>query len=280
MTLLRNIAVAFSMYSQIPMPVFEWKEGDMKYSIVFLPLIGLVIGMAEFIMLKILGLLQLSSGILAIVATLLWMAVPVILTGGFHLDGYMDVMDAIRSYKSKEEKLEILKDPHIGAFSVIALVLYGLLYFSCTLSVFEKSGYSMIFTLGTGNLDFFGITGESSRILIACLGFYMVRCLCSLTSILLTHAKKSGMLHNETKETGRTAIVIILLETILGIIFSLMVNITTTLVMATGLLIFTFTYNRKCKKSFGGVTGDTAGYYVVAGELVVMFSIFLAGLIS
>ena len=42
-------------------------------------------------------------------------------TGGFHIDGFMDTMDAFHSYKPREEKLAILKDSHIGAFAVIML---------------------------------------------------------------------------------------------------------------------------------------------------------------
>ena len=55
-------------------------------------------------------------------------SIPLLVTGGFHLDGYMDTMDALHSYQKKEKKLEILKDPHIGAFSVIMARVYGLMY--------------------------------------------------------------------------------------------------------------------------------------------------------
>ena len=39
----------------------------------------------------------------------------------FHIDGFMDTMDAFHSYKPREEKLTILKDSHMGAFAVIML---------------------------------------------------------------------------------------------------------------------------------------------------------------
>jgi len=275
MTVIRNIVVAFSMYSQIPMPVFEWKDDDMKYAISFLPLVGLVIGIAEFLCLKLLGLVNLSAASLVIVASLLWMAIPVIVTGGFHLDGFMDVMDAVKSFKSKEEKLAILKDPHIGAFSVISLVLYGITYFALTISVLEMSGLtdSFVMTKDKG-YELLIINTNNRGILICCLGFYIVRCFCSITSIVLPHAKKSGMLHNETSKTGKTAIVIIIFELIIGIIASFLVDINLTAAMITALVIYTYFYNRKCQKAFGGVSGDTAGYYVVVGEFLVMLVTF------
>lgn len=41
---MRAAFIAFSMYSRIPMPMFEWKEEDMKYAMCFFPAIGMVIG--------------------------------------------------------------------------------------------------------------------------------------------------------------------------------------------------------------------------------------------
>ena len=54
--------------------------------------------------------------------------IPILLPErAIHLDGFMDTMDAINSYQSKEKKLEILSDPHLGAFSVITFIVYILL---------------------------------------------------------------------------------------------------------------------------------------------------------
>ena len=39
-------------------------------------------------------------------------AVPVLVTGGIHLDGYLDTMDALSSWREKQRRLEILKDQH------------------------------------------------------------------------------------------------------------------------------------------------------------------------
>lgn len=53
---------------------------------------------------------------------------PVWVTGGIHLDGYADTCDALASYGDREKKLEILKDPHCGAFAVIRLCSYFAAY--------------------------------------------------------------------------------------------------------------------------------------------------------
>ena len=52
-------------------------------------------------------------------------ALPWLLTGFIHLDGYMDTCDAMLSWRPLEKRLEILKDSHTGAFAVVGL---GLLF--------------------------------------------------------------------------------------------------------------------------------------------------------
>ena len=124
MHIIRGIAVAFSTYSKIPMPQFVWKEEDMRYSMCFFPWIGAVIGAILW------GWFRLSAllGISTLAFILISAALPLIITGGFHVDGFMDTMDALHSYQPRERKLEILKDSHIGAFSVIKLAEFGLIY--------------------------------------------------------------------------------------------------------------------------------------------------------
>ena len=106
MRILKSFIIAFSMYSQIPMPQFEWKEEDMKYMLCFFPLVGAVIGLCLY------GWEKLCMGmeINGVCRTLVGTAIPLLLTGGIHVDGYMDTMDAFHSYQSRERKIEILKD--------------------------------------------------------------------------------------------------------------------------------------------------------------------------
>lgn len=44
MTTLRALVIAFSMYSQIPMPQFTWQDKEMKYAFCFFPWVGAAIG--------------------------------------------------------------------------------------------------------------------------------------------------------------------------------------------------------------------------------------------
>lgn len=88
------------------------------------PLVGVIEGCLLGLWLFIAAQFNLSVGIRFLWAS----AIPFLVTGGIHMDGFMDTMDAVHSYGDRTKKLEILKDPHLGAFAVICAVVYLLLY--------------------------------------------------------------------------------------------------------------------------------------------------------
>lgn len=109
--MMKAILIAFSTYSKIPMPHFKWDPKALQYSMCAFPLVGAVIGAGEFAIWYLFGfLLQWSEVFTAALLTIF----PILITGGIHMDGFLDTVDAKSSYKSKEEKLQILKDPHTG----------------------------------------------------------------------------------------------------------------------------------------------------------------------
>ena len=104
MIVLQTIAVAFAMFSAVPVPQFAWNEKNMRYALCAFPLVGLLCGALWCVC----GVLPLPAPARAAGFCL----VPVWVTGGIHLDGYADTCDALSSYGDREKKLEILKDPH------------------------------------------------------------------------------------------------------------------------------------------------------------------------
>ena len=120
MIVLQTIAVAFAMFSAVPVPQFGWNEKNMRYALCAFPLVGLLCG----VLWCVCGVLPLPAPARAAGFCL----VPVWVTGGIHLDGYADTCDALASYGDREKKLEILKDPHCGAFAVIRLCSYFAAY--------------------------------------------------------------------------------------------------------------------------------------------------------
>lgn len=256
MTVIKSLVIAFSIYSKIPVPQFAWKEEDMKYMMCFFPWIGGVIGLLLYGWCMLCR--QFSIGNLC--ATLMCGAIPLAVSGGFHVDGFLDTMDAFHSYQPRERKLEILKDSHIGAFAVIMFALYGLVY----LAAFSEI--------------------KDLRLLsIVCAGFFLARGLSGIAVFTFPKAKKEGMV-NTFEESGKqkTVTVSLMLQCIACVVFMLVRGgALGGWITLAALLSFGY-YYWKTKKELGGMTGDTAGYFVVICEgcMVVtaaVLQIFLLG---
>ena len=115
MRVIRSLCIAFSTYSRIPAPQVEWSDENRKYSMCFFPLIGAVIGLLLWGWLWLCEALAIGPVLKGAAGALL----PVLVTGGIHMDGFMDTSDALASWQSRERRLEILKDSHVGAFAVL-----------------------------------------------------------------------------------------------------------------------------------------------------------------
>ncbi|MCI5585839.1 MAG: adenosylcobinamide-GDP ribazoletransferase [Lachnospiraceae bacterium] len=242
MGIIKPFFIAFSLYSQIPVPQFEWKEEDMKYMLCFFPWIGVVIGVLLFGWRQLCHMFSIGeTGYLLIAA-----AIPLLVTGGFHVDGFMDTMDALHSYQSRERKLEILKDSHIGAFSVIMLAAYGLVY----LGAFSEVRNNEYFT-------------------IVCTGFFLSRCLSGISVVSFPAAKKEGLLHSFAAGAEKKRVRwILVLQAAAGVLFMLMQSITCAIILTLCLLLLYAYYHHRCKREFGGITGDTAGCLVLLLEAI------------
>ena len=69
MKILKGFVIAFSIYSKIPVPQFDWKEEDMQYHLCFFPLIGLIIGALEagwFFLGNVVGISHLCKTLIAV----------------------------------------------------------------------------------------------------------------------------------------------------------------------------------------------------------------------
>lgn len=123
---LHAFAMCQSMFCAIPCPWKLWDEDAKGKMLLFLPVIGLEIGLIWAGLAWCLDWLGLPMWITAFVLS----AYPYIITGFMHLDGFMDVTDAVKSCREPERRREILKDSHVGAFAVIGCVLLMLAGFA------------------------------------------------------------------------------------------------------------------------------------------------------
>ena len=120
-----------SMFCAIPCPCRVWDEEARPLMLPMLPLVGLEIGALWWLLGWLTGSLNLPVLIRGLILAL-W---PYLATGFLHLDGYMDVTDAVKSCRDLARRREILKDSHVGSFAVIGLCMLMLAQFAVFASI-------------------------------------------------------------------------------------------------------------------------------------------------
>jgi adenosylcobinamide-GDP ribazoletransferase len=249
-SIINSFIIAFSMYSKVPMPKASWEEDHMKYVMCFFPLVGALIGAVLFGWNYIGNVLSFSR----VFQTIIMILIPIVITGGIHMDGFLDTTDALKSYQSVEKKLDILKDPHTGAFAVIACIGYYLLTFGVW--------YDM----------------KSSSIPILAISFLLSRALSGLAVVTFPLAKNSGLVatfsNQAKKKITKIAMLLFIIMCGMGMI---LVNLYLGIVCFLS-AIGVFVYCRHMAiKEFGGITGDIAGYFLQVCELIMAVCVMLGG---
>lgn len=138
-TYLHALIMCQGMFCAIPAPQI-WDEKAKDKMLLFLPVVGLEMGMIWALLAWCVGFLKLP----AFATGLILSAYPFAVTGGIHLDGFMDVTDAVRSCRSLERRREILKDAHVGSFAVIGVVLLVLAQFALFASAPQSANYLVL----------------------------------------------------------------------------------------------------------------------------------------
>jgi len=116
---LRLFFIALQFLTRVPVPRGVGFEPDwLNRSARHFPAVGLCVGAVSAGVLVLAGLVFPPA-----VAVGLAMAASVLLTGGFHEDGFADTCDALGGAVGRERALAIMKDSRIGAYGAIGLVL-------------------------------------------------------------------------------------------------------------------------------------------------------------
>lgn len=252
---LEIIAVAFSMFSIIPVPRIEWNEKNMRYTLCVFPLVGVVCALSWWLW----AFLAKYIAIQFILRGAIFSLLPIWITGGIHLDGYADTCDALASCGDINRKHEILKDSHCGAFAVIRLCSWFILWFALCCS-FEPT---------TEALCCMGI------------GFVFSRTLSALAITVFPIAKNSGLIYTFVSAANKDKvrkvlyfIVLILLICLIGL------GRVKGIIMAITVLVVFCYYFRVCKVQFGGVSGDLAGWFLQKAELYMLAALVFCQIVE
>lgn len=246
--LFESIIIAFSMYSKIPMPKVEWNDKNMKYTMCFFPVIGIVIGVCV----QIIGTLLIKSTFGSLFFSVIMTLLPIMITGGIHLDGFLDTMDALSSWGDKEKKLQILKDSNSGAFAIIGMGCYLL----CNIALWSEVSVEMLPLISWS--------------------YVLSRALSGYSVVTFQTAKNSGLAKTfqDAAQKNRVKMIMycwIVISTGCMLVYNPQNAIT---LFVAGTLFFQY-YKILCKKQFGGITGDLAGYFLQVFELLMLGVIVL-----
>jgi len=137
---MQSLRTAFGLMTTLPIKLpDDWSAGDSGRASVWYPFVGLVIGGLTW--LTWMGTTRILPPPVAGILTLI---VWVTLTGGLHLDGLADCYDGLLASASTERRLEIMKDPRLGAFGGIGLILVLLLKVATLATLTPATSFGII----------------------------------------------------------------------------------------------------------------------------------------
>ena len=234
-TYLHAFAMCQSMFCAIPVPQV-WDEKAKDKMLLFLPVVGLEIGIIWAVIAWICRLLDLPAMITALILS----AYPYLVTGFLHLDGFMDVTDAVRSWRDLARRREILKDSHVGSFAVIGIVLLVIAQFAVFASVPAEADFHILIFIPA-----------------------VSRC-CSALAVTGLRSMATSQYADQKKPKSYMVTLVIILVIFLAAGFLLCGKYGFALIgglAGYGLAL------RRAYKSLEGMNGDISGYALAIGEL-------------
>ncbi|MCR5398286.1 MAG: adenosylcobinamide-GDP ribazoletransferase [Lachnospiraceae bacterium] len=251
--LLRSFVMAFSKYSISPKSAYERNKENCSYIMLFLPLIGIII----CAIINRWAVLYPYACDFPVLPAVVCSVVPIILSAGVHLEGFVRTTDAISSHKSKEDKLHIIGvDAHGGYSSMIVAIC--------------------IFLISIGIWSEMPIDG----IFVVAFGYVISRALFAISVLTVKHASTANGKIDCYVPDSKISLWIQVLINIGYILVSayLMIKIAGTfstprpsvaIACLIGAAITYIFYIAVSLRHFGGITEETGGFFVVLCELVI-----------
>jgi adenosylcobinamide-GDP ribazoletransferase len=254
MSYLKGFLLNIQFFTIIPIPYsLPMDKEHLEKSVKTFPLLGLLLGAFNASLVYV--IVEVSPFSTLTAAFAIWLA-SIVMTGGIHLDGWMDASDAYFSYRDKEKRLEIMSDPRTGAFGVLAVILL--------LSTKFFFIYEIILLL------------ESvSYFLIACIPI-LSRMVMGILLARVKGAKEEGlgaMFQKSTKLLTFYSFPVYLALLLAGF-WSVNMSFPF-IVMSFVSLAILFYLKHKIVKWFGGMTGDVLGGSVEGTELLLWMALWL-----
>lgn len=248
-----SFRLALAMYSIIPARQVERNRANMKYILVFVPLVGAVCGLLIKEWMIISPYLINKDLMGAVVCAIL----PIFLSGAAFLDGFFRTVDALASHQTREEKLEILRDSHSGYFSIIICVCY----FFILIGLWSEMP-----------LDSWPVLGY---------GFVLSRALYGLSIMCFKHTQKSKCSFYVAKGASRNVVITILaLYVVICVVGMIRIDLMVAACCLAGAAIAFAYYCYIAFTHFGGITEDIAAFFVHVCEIMMPLVVLLVNILT
>lgn len=225
-----------SMFCAIPCLSRVWNEEARDKMLLFLPVVGLEIGAIWALLAWLCRYLALPALVQGVVLG----AYPFLVTGFIHLDGFMDVTDAVRSCRDLARRREILKDSHVGSFAVIGIVLLAL----CQTALFASAK-------------------ETASLWTLVLLPAVSRC---GSALAVTALRPMSTSQYAAQKKPRSHIIVLGVQLVVYLAAGFLAGWKTGLALVGGLAGYALAL-RKAYRSLDGMNGDISGYALTLAEL-------------
>lgn len=251
---MRRFIGILQFLTRIPINMNIGFDEEFDKSIMYFPLVGLVLGVIYLIMTYI------SLQIFDIyIASIIFLLSEVLLTGGLHLDGLGDTFDGIYSYRDKEKILDIMKDSRLGTNALLAILFLILLKVGFVYSIINMNIlYSLLLTPVYGRLAIVFSCYKNKTPRPGGMGNLFI-----------------GKVNNKRLSTAIlfTILIVILVYILFKIsIYEVLYSVIFILV----LWILTRMFTRYITNKIDGISGDILGCWCELSQLIYLIFVYLA----
>ncbi|WP_378950210.1 adenosylcobinamide-GDP ribazoletransferase [Mesorhizobium sp. ANAO-SY3R2] len=237
-----DIRIGLVFFTRLPLPHFEVRDRTLADAIWTAPLIGLLVALIAWLAYAIASLLGLSPGLAAAIA----MAAAMLATGCLHEDGLSDTADGFGGGRTREKKLEIMRDSRIGT--------YG----ACVLVVSILARWSAIAELG-----------NPAHVLVGVVVAHVAsRALIPTFMQMLPQARVDGL----AAGVGMVSDSVVLSALGIGALALLLLGLKGAVAAALCLGLLFFAFRKLCLAQIGGQSGDTIGALQQLAEITLLFA--------
>lgn len=230
-SLAQDFLLMLQFFTRIPIKMsLPCTPKNFKRGIVFLPLIGFIIGGLQYTTIFLLQE-KLPSSILAVIATIL----PIIVTGGLHIDGLGDTCDGFFAMTpDKNRIIEIMKDSSAGTYAICGIVSNIMLQYVAIEYIIKKNSIQVLLVIIMFSKLFVFFTAMWGK-----------------------SAKKQG---TGNIFIGNISLVILIIGTAYSLWISMMtISLVPSLWLLLSGTIMSLVFYGLCHRKIGGITGDTLG---------------------